>query len=107
MAFILTKITASNLNGKITRKIKTEVISAITYFDALKLVKEKYIKPLGKLTMESVGNGYSVWETRTEYEPGKHVGIRYRLEEEEDEVQTNISSVELAKQYGLLNEEDE
>lgn len=86
MSIVLTKITASNINGKVSRKITTEVLNEMDYMEAVELVENKYIKPLGKLTKRSISNGYSVWESRTEYEPGKWVGVLFKLEKEYDDI---------------------
>ena len=83
MMIILTKTVASNVYGKVTRK--TEMIDTFSESDfekVVKVVEEKYIKPLGELTKRSISDGYAVWESRMEYEPSKWTGIKFKLEEE-------------------------
>lgn len=82
MVHILKKIVGSNILGKVTTN--TEVVKTFdgAYGDALAEVIEKYIKPLGELTSQSVFDGYSRWETVTEYESGKFTGTKFILESE-------------------------
>ena len=86
MPIILTKIIASNIHGRVNRKITTEVLDETDYMKAVKLVEEKYIKPLGDGVKRSISNGYSIWELKTEYEPGKWTGVKFKLEKEYDDL---------------------